>query len=231
MGKHLAGRRLAKRSSSLRSPSSPRSGRRSWGALSHLGPPTAPNRIASLSSQSRSVDWGSGSPVASMAAPPTRADSNSKDAPVAFPTTWRIFWASGVTSCPMPSPASTAILWVVIRSRPQTLLLGDVLHEPAGRHDFLGEGRQRLRLAGLLLRQVLDLARGGVDLQHVVLVDADCRLALEQRCPRARSEEHTSELQSHHDLVCRLLLEKKKRKKEEARKMIETKKNLDILKP
>src|SRR5437773_9026064 len=28
---------------------------------------------------------------------------------------------------------------------------------------------------------------------------------------RARSEEHTSELQSHHDLVCRLLLEKKKK--------------------
>src|SRR5437773_5695806 len=26
---------------------------------------------------------------------------------------------------------------------------------------------------------------------------------------RERSEEHTSELQSHHDLVCRLLLEKK----------------------
>src|SRR5947207_4400662 len=29
-----------------------------------------------------------------------------------------------------------------------------------------------------------------------------------------RSEEHTSELQSHSDLVCRLLLEKKKRSKE-----------------
>src|SRR5438034_2441757 len=29
---------------------------------------------------------------------------------------------------------------------------------------------------------------------------------------RERSEEHTSELQSHSDLVCRLLLEKKKRK-------------------
>src|SRR5208283_6185202 len=28
-----------------------------------------------------------------------------------------------------------------------------------------------------------------------------------------RSEEHTSELQSHHDLVCRLLLEKKKKTK------------------
>src|SRR6266540_6309439 len=30
--------------------------------------------------------------------------------------------------------------------------------------------------------------------------------------PNIRSEEHTSELQSHHDLVCRLLLEKKKKK-------------------
>src|SRR5438132_10521630 len=35
------------------------------------------------------------------------------------------------------------------------------------------------------------------------------------RCtrPGERSEEHTSELQSHSDLVCRLLLEKKKKKK------------------
>src|SRR5438034_3818387 len=35
------------------------------------------------------------------------------------------------------------------------------------------------------------------------------------RCPSAvmRSEEHTSELQSHSDLVCRLLLEKKKKTK------------------
>src|SRR5947207_10880517 len=31
--------------------------------------------------------------------------------------------------------------------------------------------------------------------------------------PLPRSEEHTSELQSHSDLVCRLLLEKKKKKK------------------
>src|SRR5438034_5453352 len=32
-----------------------------------------------------------------------------------------------------------------------------------------------------------------------------------------RSEEHTSELQSHSDLVCRLLLEKKKIKKKQTR--------------
>src|SRR5476649_3085040 len=34
--------------------------------------------------------------------------------------------------------------------------------------------------------------------------------ASDLRCVAARSEEHTSELQSHSDLVCRLLLEKKK---------------------
>src|SRR5438477_10506025 len=45
---------------------------------------------------------------------------------------------------------------------------------------------------------------------------AACRLRADrrgrQRAPRrsARSEEHTSELQSHVNLVCRLLLEKKK---------------------
>src|SRR2546430_6119863 len=32
----------------------------------------------------------------------------------------------------------------------------------------------------------------------------------DQACSRARSEEHTSELQSQSNLVCRLLLEKKK---------------------
>src|SRR5437773_7464079 len=35
---------------------------------------------------------------------------------------------------------------------------------------------------------------------------------------RPRSEEHTSELQSHHDLVCRLLLEKKKQKRTQNRR-------------
>src|SRR5437667_9126793 len=37
--------------------------------------------------------------------------------------------------------------------------------------------------------------------------------ALVPEAGTARSEEHTSELQSHHDLVCRLLLEKKNTKK------------------
>src|SRR5215204_3174402 len=40
----------------------------------------------------------------------------------------------------------------------------------------------------------------------------------------ARSEEHTSELQSHSDLVCRLLLEKKKKKKIHTQKLKKKKK-------
>src|SRR5438034_5797329 len=36
-------------------------------------------------------------------------------------------------------------------------------------------------------------------------------VASRTRAAKCRSEEHTSELQSHSDLVCRLLLEKKKR--------------------
>src|SRR5947207_6533395 len=56
--------------------------------------------------------------------------------------------------------------------------------------------------------------------KHQALVfpaDADDRETLDKlaamgfRTPRERSEEHTSELQSHSDLVCRLLLEKKKK--------------------
>src|SRR5476649_3003074 len=41
---------------------------------------------------------------------------------------------------------------------------------------------------------------------------------------RGRSEEHTSELQSHSDLVCRLLLEKKKKKKENTKQKKKKKK-------
>src|SRR5436190_14833304 len=38
----------------------------------------------------------------------------------------------------------------------------------------------------------------------------DTSCSMRARFKAARSEEHTSELQSHSDLVCRLLLEKKK---------------------
>src|SRR5437773_7715088 len=59
---------------------------------------------------------------------------------------------------------------------------------------FRSEGTVRRRDAGRRHRR------------HAVPCD---RRGRERPVP-ARSEEHTSELQSHHDLVCRLLLEKKK---------------------
>src|SRR5438132_6241368 len=43
-----------------------------------------------------------------------------------------------------------------------------------------------------------------------------------------RSEEHTSELQSHSDLVCRLLLEKKKKKKKQIKLKYITNKAIQI---
>src|SRR5260221_10271462 len=41
-----------------------------------------------------------------------------------------------------------------------------------------------------------------------------------RRNRRSRSEEHTSELQSHSDLVCRLLLEKKKETADRRRRLL-----------
>src|SRR5260221_6499270 len=49
------------------------------------------------------------------------------------------------------------------------------------------------------------------DPREGLLARAAARWALASSLARGRSEEHTSELQSHSDLVCRLLLEKKKR--------------------
>src|SRR5438874_9853681 len=72
-----------------------------------------------------------------------------------------------------------------------------------------------LALGSSAARELLDeigspLELGAINATHAVTVsgpsDAIERLGAEAR----RSEEHTSELQSRRDLVCRLLLEKKK---------------------
>src|SRR5204863_8648901 len=47
---------------------------------------------------------------------------------------------------------------------------------------------------------------------HLRRIIVGCERPLRARHRVARSEEHTSELQSRRDLVCRLLLEKKKKK-------------------
>src|SRR5437773_4245052 len=82
----------------------------------------------------------------------------------------------------------------------------------AGTRDF-----HPIALANVLrFDQVEVVERGGGDrdtpdfhgLEHGIRVE--CAGASDIDPDLLRSEEHTSELQSHHDLVCRLLLEKKK---------------------
>src|SRR5438132_7345778 len=64
-----------------------------------------------------------------------------------------------------------------------------------------------------LARGDLERAEPGHGLDRVAhRVRAELRPPLAQAM--SRSEEHTSELQSHSDLVCRLLLEKKKKKRQ-----------------
>src|SRR5438034_5340010 len=53
---------------------------------------------------------------------------------------------------------------------------------------------------------------GKTTLAQALARSVDCRFHRLQFTSDMRSEEHTSELQSHSDLVCRLLLEKKKYK-------------------
>src|SRR5438034_7717533 len=87
-----------------------------------------------------------------------------------------------------------------------TLSLHDALPISARRHEALtnGERRPAGHGGGLVGHRRRSRLRRGPGQGHGPL----------RRCLLARfavrSEEHTSELQSHSDLVCRLLLEKKK---------------------
>src|SRR5438034_6904811 len=60
------------------------------------------------------------------------------------------------------------------------------------------------------LRKLIDDLRDVSEIEPIITVDQEGgRVSRLRRI--GRSEEHTSELQSHSDLVCRLLLEKKKK--------------------
>src|SRR5438034_10647625 len=63
-------------------------------------------------------------------------------------------------------------------------------------------------------------SHGRTRTQHIPHGDSIVRDSLGATERHRRSEEHTSELQSHSDLVCRLLLEKKKKKKKKKNKKI-----------
>src|SRR5882762_8266860 len=73
-------------------------------------------------------------------------------------------------------------------------------------------GDQRRHRVGVRNEAVADQPRAGMQgYSHATTRPARTRPSC-QRLRFGRSEEHTSELQSHLNLVCRLLLEKKKNK-------------------
>ena len=85
--------------------------------------------------------------------------------------------------------------------------------------------RSEQDLAGLadahdeLDREVERLLSRRPDIRRLFLVGSCPSEVIKLDLTRAaRSEEHTSELQSHSDLVCRLLLEKKKKTKKKKKK-------------
>src|SRR5579883_1097873 len=123
-----------------------------------------------------------------------------------------VIWSSGSRPVALlvflPAPAGARV--VAPDFRPAHHLLGAVRAIPA-----------ELQLLQLLLFLALDVAREVLDLalgSEALLVArlgtlgrliAHLFLVLRLRIrPRRRSEEHTSELQSRENLVCRLLLEK-----------------------
>src|SRR5437667_3333039 len=72
-----------------------------------------------------------------------------------------------------------------------------------------GRGRQRARQQQVAGALAVNVERAA----DAIAEQAEVHAGVEFGRSLPRSEEHTSELQSHHDLVCRLLLEKKKKKK------------------
>src|SRR5437773_4076094 len=83
------------------------------------------------------------------------------------------------------------------------------------KQDLLAHGVVLEEFGGTTLATAIS-AKTGKNVQELldqILLQAEL---LDLNANPDRSEEHTSELQSHHDLVCRLLLEKKKKQKQQA---------------
>src|SRR6266540_2559064 len=88
-----------------------------------------------------------------------------------------------------------------------------------GRSDLHPARKRRGPNSSGVRLKLVDLAK--VVLERLAQIGQCCTPTMRGRLRLARhlrSEEHTSELQSHHDLVCRLLLEKKKKKKKITKK-------------
>src|SRR5438874_5847020 len=88
-------------------------------------------------------------------------------------------------------PLEIEIVWISLL---KWLKKSNGLVDKAQLHLAVAQQGSNAKIAGVLLVQRRELRGGGCEVALLVV----------------RSEEHTSELQSRRDLVCRLLLEKKK---------------------
>src|SRR5260370_21184531 len=75
--------------------------------------------------------------------------------------------------------------------------------------DLKRVGKQMREIKHAQGAEIMIKGEGGVG--FLVILEGEAEVATPDGRHRKRSEEHTSELQSHLNLVCRLLLEKKKK--------------------
>src|SRR5947208_7069762 len=91
---------------------------------------------------------------------------------------------------------------------PYTTLFRSLKIAHGGKYEFYG----RVQPAGATAAAPAPAAPGPKKTEGNTAPNAAPGTQPTRCCPRSRSEEHTSELQSPDHLVCRLLLEKKKKK-------------------
>src|SRR5438034_8766207 len=95
-----------------------------------------------------------------------------------------------------------------MRENPRSNLRCRVTAASSDRSEDVFQDSQRAVHGNLVVRQRDEVVRGPLEQQPARRAPPR-HVARERLADEVRSEEHTSELQSHSDLVCRLLLEKK----------------------
>src|SRR5438067_8632575 len=101
------------------------------------------------------------------------------------------------------STLSSALISITDVETSTDLRLAKVYFSVYGDEDTIKAAHEHLKRASGFLHHNL---KERLDLRHTPHLE----FVLDRSLARGRSEEHTSELQSRFDLVCRLLLEKKK---------------------
>src|SRR3712207_7739364 len=102
----------------------------------------------------------------------------------------------------------------MIRRPPRSTLFPYTTLFRSGQLVGSGTGGHELHVDGAVHPLDRGASGGDVELGRIVDVNHEVRIAHDPAKLDVRSEEHTSELQSRQYLVCRLLLEKKKKSRQ-----------------